>query len=71
MKRAEKKDGSENVRSCLVNVKDVVPVLQDAFEAGQFDKMRTAKDRRKQEVRDRIKKEFGSENLIADMFDRD
>lgn len=69
MKRAKKKDGTENARSCLVSVEDVVSVLEDAFDAGEFDQMRTERDRRKQEVRDQIKTEFGSKNVIAEIFD--
>lgn len=67
-KPAIKKNGTQAVGRRVVSVRDAMKALKDADRTGEFDKMKTEKDRQHEEMCQRIEKEFGSTALIDEMF---
>ena len=65
---ARTRDGSLAKRRRLVSAGDAVCALRCAIDSGEFDEMKTDRDLRRQQIHEKIDKEFGSAKLIDEIL---
>lgn len=64
----QKRNGKAATRRRLVNAGDAGCALRCAIDSGEFDKMKTDRALRRQQIHEKIDKEFGSANLIDEIL---